>query len=916
LRRAAYRLRGRGRRQSALPGTACDDGDPCTTNDMYDDDCNCTSTGEPALLTVEIQDNPTPAINCTGSPVTLQVSVSNANPDGVAPTWSSPDNGQLVAGTENSLNPRVSVAGTFVLELTDNSTGCTVSDTIVVALDTLPPLAVAQVDGFIGCTNETATLDATQSDFGPDIFYTWFSVDLADTVGTDALQPVGAGGFYVLTVLNTATGCSAADSVFVVVDEEVPPVLVSPAQVLTCQRDTVPILVSVDLPPGTFSLSWAAQSPAPMPLVENDTIARITEPGFYEVTVVNDLTGCELTIGREVLEDREWPGVALASDRLVLSCVEETAFLEASVDSAHSGLLVYQWQNSEGEHLGTDTTLTVDAPGMYFFQAENAENGCTAIDSVLVSQDVQAPNVVQETADAFNCLSTEVLLSVAPTGEAADFDLSWSSLTGGTVTPLPSTMTATVNAPGTYELTVTSLANGCDSVVLFEVVADTLPPAGEIALPSFLGCLGQTVSLDASSFGNNGDYDIEWSSADGQVSLPTGSFLVNVDAPGTYTLSVTNPENGCQTIVSTTVELDPAAPMAVGTTSNNELSCGSTATLDGTGSSEGDHYDYEWANVDGMGALPVPASVLTATVDEPGSYVFIVTNTNTGCADTSAAVAIIPDLNLPTAAAKVDEVGCDGNAFLSANLPAGATGQWAISGTGEIVDPTANATEVIGLGTAPVTLTWTISLENCPDFSSATVVVQPESAPEAQNDQLVVMRGATQGDLNVLANDVVGGGVTFELLTEPALGHLTDFGNGNLSYTLTTTLFGTAQDEFRYRICNANCPERCAEALVRVTIERDKMEIEVPNGITPNGDGINDALVFDQLLLAPDKYPDNELIIFSRWGDIVFKAGPYGNNWQGTNMEGQNLPDGTYYYVLRLDIGSGEIIKGDVTILR
>jgi large repetitive protein len=70
------------------------------------------------------------------------------------------------------------------------------------------------------------------------------------------------------------------------------------------------------------------------------------------------------------------------------------------------------------------------------------------------------------------------------------------------------------------------------------------------------------------------------------------------------------------------------------------------------------------------------------------------------------------------------------------------------------------------------------------------------------------------------------------------------------------------------------------------------------------------------LLLNPDKFPDNELIVFNRWGDIVFRASPYINNWQGVNSKGEDLPDGTYYYILRLNIGRGEIIRGDVTILR
>ena len=79
---------------------------------------------------------------------------------------------------------------------------------------------------------------------------------------------------------------------------------------------------------------------------------------------------------------------------------------------------------------------------------------------------------------------------------------------------------------------------------------------------------------------------------------------------------------------------------------------------------------------------------------------------------------------------------------------------------------------------------------------------------------------------------------------------------------------------------------------------------------------MNDALIFDVLLNAPEKYPTNELLVFNRWGDVVFQQAPYENNWEGTNQTGEPLPEGTYYYILRLNVAEGEIIKGDITIIR
>jgi gliding motility-associated-like protein len=90
----------------------------------------------------------------------------------------------------------------------------------------------------------------------------------------------------------------------------------------------------------------------------------------------------------------------------------------------------------------------------------------------------------------------------------------------------------------------------------------------------------------------------------------------------------------------------------------------------------------------------------------------------------------------------------------------------------------------------------------------------------------------------------------------------------------------------------------------------------LPNTITPNGDGKNDQFVFDVIINPTEEFPDNQIIIFNRWGDIVYEAMPYANNWDGTNDKGQDLPQGTYYYILRLDVANGIILIGGVTILR
>ncbi|HBG86803.1 MAG TPA: hypothetical protein DDW62_04570, partial [Marinilabiliaceae bacterium] len=60
-------------------------------------------------------------------------------------------------------------------------------------------------------------------------------------------------------------------------------------------------------------------------------------------------------------------------------------------------------------------------------------------------------------------------------------------------------------------------------------------------------------------------------------------------------------------------------------------------------------------------------------------------------------------------------------------------------------------------------------------------------------------------------------------------------------------------------------------------------------------------------------YPDNELAIYNRWGGLVYQKSPYDNSWDGTTtmkLYGSgDLPEGSYYYILRLDKA---IFKGSI----
>jgi gliding motility-associated-like protein len=90
----------------------------------------------------------------------------------------------------------------------------------------------------------------------------------------------------------------------------------------------------------------------------------------------------------------------------------------------------------------------------------------------------------------------------------------------------------------------------------------------------------------------------------------------------------------------------------------------------------------------------------------------------------------------------------------------------------------------------------------------------------------------------------------------------------------------------------------------------------IPQGFSPNGDGINDNFE----ILGIGTYPNNEIKIYNRWGNIVFSAKSYQNQWNGTTnlglrIGGDELPTGVYFYVL--DLGEGKKpIKGYIHLQR
>ncbi len=136
------------------------------------------------------------------------------------------------------------------------------------------------------------------------------------------------------------------------------------------------------------------------------------------------------------------------------------------------------------------------------------------------------------------------------------------------------------------------------------------------------------------------------------------------------------------------------------------------------------------------------------------------------------------------------------------------------------------------------------------------------------------------------------------------------YGNPPFTYswsngdTATTTITGLCAGHYTLTITDVNNCDYTEE----YNIGNIPCGVTVPNVFTPNSDGSNDYFVITDIEL----YPENNLIIFNRWGQKIYEKSNYKNEW-----DGQGAPDGVYYYILNFSYsGDKEEEIGTVTIIR
>jgi large repetitive protein len=162
--------------------------------------------------------------------------------------------------------------------------------------------------------------------------------------------------------------------------------------------------------------------------------------------------------------------------------------------------------------------------------------------------------------------------------------------------------------------------------------------------------------------------------------------------------------------------------------------------------------------------------------------------------------------------------------------------------------------------------------------------------------------------INILDNDILRGGTLQDSLVSQPRHGVVLFNNGTAFYMPNPGYWGL--DTFEYAICNIN---GCDTARVIIKIDPGS-NLTIFNGFSPDGDGMNDYFTIRGI----ENYPDNDVILWNRWGNQVGSIRGYNNldkAWDGT-WNGKNVPDGTYFYIINFNDGVTKPVAGYVQIHR
>ena len=557
--------------------------------------------------------------------------------------------------------------------------------------------------------------------------------------------------------------------------------------------------------------------------------------------------------------------------------------------------------------------------------------------SVTLTQGFQQPealalSVVASATDSVICAGSNTILMATASG-GGPYTYNWTPVSGLVCSSCQSTG-ASPMVTTTYTITVTHTVNTATATVTITVnPTPTVSISGSNAI-----CLGNSTTLYAIP---SGGVTYSWSTFQTTQSI---GVIPTVLGPNVYSVTATN-SYGCSATATHTVNVSPIPIVSIAG-GNTGICAGSHATLTASGGNT-----YSWSTTP---IQTTPTIVVSPTATT--SYTVFVTNSG-GCSSFASTIVAVNSSLIPSISATGTSLCPGTNTSITISASGGTTYSWWPGGQTSsfiIVSPfypfgPHTYSVVISNGNCSADTSITITVLIPPNISvsaSFPVICIGDAdtltasggvgyywgssygtspsitvSPTASSTYTVIGQGSNgcfnMGSVNVsISNITVNAGTNITVcpgftapLSATAGGDTT-----GLSYEWFLNSWDTLIQNSNSATMSVNPPRDSTLYIVGVyntygCWNKDTMTvffeaggacgIHIFNGITPNGDGKNDAWDIDGI----QAFPHNDVSIFNRWGDKVWEGKNYDNDkiiWKGTDSSGQKLPSGTYYYVVEL----------------
>ncbi len=464
--------------------------------------------------------------------------------------------------------------------------------------------------------------------------------------------------------------------------------------------------------------------------------------------------------------------------------------------------------------------------------------------------------------------------TVAPLNGLPPYSYHWSTL------PVQDTQNITNLPPGIYFVTVTDSLN-CTA---FDTVTVTQPTLliSSITSTQDATCHGlNNGSATASASEGTSSYTYNWSGG-----IPNGGSVTGLVA-GNYTITVSD-SHACDTVLSFTINQPTALTSSITTTHDVICYNDTTGAASVSANNASPPYIYAWSGGNPNGD--------TVTGLQSGTYFVTVSDSHTCDTVLTFQINNGPQIFLTLLADnEVCPGSCDGSILITtlngATLPYSYL--WSNSATTNTISQLCNG---------DFTLTITDS-NHCK--ASAQAHVGTDISANANG-----YANPNNFPTGTLVNFYYTGD------TANVTSYTWQFGDGgtaNGQFPIHTYEIPDGVNVFTYHDTLTITFGTCADVFIFDVIVYRPSTIFIPNIITPNGDGFNDAFRVKSEGLGME-----EMLIYNRWGKKVFTWSQVGGSWDGTDGN-REFSDGVYFYIFKAD-GEGDgkhyDMHGTVTVLK